>query len=99
MPQKCYVLPEKLATPVVIGRSVLSLSVRQEICKIVVSSCIPPESVSTTFALDINFRKSRSPKVLVELGVINNRIRVPYRSDRYAAQAAMRRSISSIRWR
>jgi len=82
---------------VVIGRSVLSRSVRQGICKKVVSSCIPPESVNTTFALDINFRKSRYLKELMELGVINNRIRVHYRSHRYAAQAAMRRSISSIR--
>ena len=45
-------------TSAVAGRSVFSRSVRQGTLRIVVSSWMPPELVSTSFAEDISFRKS-----------------------------------------
>lgn len=56
--------PTRILVPslTVIGRSVLSRSVRQGIPRMVVSSWIPPESVSTSDARDIRRRKSRYPK-------------------------------------
>ena len=39
----------------------LSLHIKQGTFRIVVLSCIPPESVRTTLAEDIRFRKSRYP--------------------------------------
>ena len=58
--------PTKVLVPVstVIGRSVLSLRVRQGIPRTVVSSCTPPESVSTARAPSRRLRNSMYPNGL-----------------------------------
>src|SRR5580765_6822523 len=63
----CIILSESEPTSTfvpwvkVTGRSVFSRKVIQGTPKIVVSSCTPPESVRTTLAQDMRWRKSRYP--------------------------------------
>ena len=57
----CVAVPAKTLVPSVrvTGRSVFSRTVTQGTPNTVVSSCMPPESVNTSFALSIKQRNSR----------------------------------------
>src|SRR5215470_5917681 len=60
---RCGSEPTRTLVPFsrVTGLSVLCLKVMHGTPRIVVSSCIPPESVRTTFASDIKDKKSKYP--------------------------------------